>query len=196
MSRNSNIDFEKAAESTIFCSRIVADGKPQLHFRINYLALINLHTDVEATVKQIKAIVSSEERNILERDTLILLQARNWRFHLVACGVMLAGVSTDDLINQLWKVLHEGSWIAPQLAATAYLLDTQFPKLAMEAISQGDFDRQSIVALTELLQQDPNLKFTEEQKARINFTNAKDSADSGRIAVSWAEKVRFLFTAT
>ena len=196
MSRNSNIDFEKAAESTIFCSRIVADGKPQLHFRINYLALINLHTDVEATVKQIKAIVSSEERNILERDTLIFLQARNWRFHLVACGVMLAGVSTDDLINQLWKVLHEGSWIAPQLAATAYLLDTQFPKLAMEAISQGDFDRQSIVALTELLQQDPNLKFTEEQKARINFTNAKDSADSGRIAVSWAEKVRFLFTAT
>ena len=196
MSKDSKIDVEKIAEETIFFSRVVVDGKSQLHSRINYLALINLHTDVETTVKTIKDIVSSEERKTLEHDTLLLLQARNWRFHLVACGIMLAGTCTNDLISQLWNVLHEGSWIVPQLAATVYLLDTQFPKLAMEAISQENFDRQSIVALAELLQQDPNAKFTEEQKAQINFAKEKDSADSGRIAVSWAEKVRLLFTAT
>ncbi len=196
MGKDSKIDVEKIAEETIFFSRNVVNGKSQLHSRINYLALINLHTEVEATVKTIKDIVSSEERKTLEHDTLLLLQARNWRFHLVACGIMLAGICTNDLISQLWNVLREGSWIAPQLAATVYLLDTQFPKLAMEAISQENFDRQSIVALAELLQQDPNVKFTEEQKTRISFAKEKDSADSGRIAVSWAEKVRFLFTAT
>src|SRR5215213_9666003 len=120
MNPDSKIDVEKTAESTIFFSQAIVDGKPQLHFRINYLALINLYTDVEATVTTIKDIVQTEQKNILEQDTLLLLQARNWRFHLVACGVMLAGISSNELLNQLWNILREGSWVVPQIAATVY----------------------------------------------------------------------------
>jgi hypothetical protein len=196
MSPESKIDIEKAAESTLFFSRVVEDGKSHLHSRINYLALINLHTDVENTVQTIKDIVESEQKEILERDTLVLLQARNWRFHLIACGVMLTGLSSDKLINQLWNVLRQGSWISPQIAATAYLLDPRFSVKALDSILQENFDKQSIVALAELLKQNSAAKFSEEQEARINLAKMEDSADSGEIAVSWVENIRPLFTAT
>ena len=106
MSPESEIDVEKNAEATLFFSQVVVDGKSQLHSRINYLALINLHTDVESTAQTIKDIVVTEQKDILEQDTLLLLQARNWRFHLMACGVMLAGVSSSELLNQLWNILR------------------------------------------------------------------------------------------
>ena len=196
MNPESKIDVEKAAESTIFLSRVIVDGESQLHFRVNYLALINLHTDVESTVETIKSIVNTEQKNTLERDTFILLQARNWRFHLVACGVMLAGLSSSNLLDQLWNILRNGSWVVPQIAATVYLLDPQFNSRALKAIAQKELDEQSIVAIAQLLKQNFNTSFTAEQEAWINSAKMKDSADSGRIAVSWAEKVHSLFTAT
>ncbi len=187
------MDVEKAAEETLFILKDNVDGKVELIFRVNYLALINLHTDVEDTVAAINNIVSTEQKDILERDTLILLDARNWRFHLVACAAMLAGVNSEKLLNQLWSVLREGSWVSPQIAATTYLLDPRFNIQAIESISRENFNEQSIVALAQLLQQNPNTKFTEKQETRINSAKAKDSADSGKIAVSWAEKVHSLF---
>jgi hypothetical protein len=195
MNPDSEIDVEKAAESTLFFSRVVVDGKSQLHSRVNYLALINLHTDVEATVKTIKDILT-EQMNVLEHDTLLLLQARNWRFHLVACGVLLAGVRSTELLNQLWNILREGSWVVPQIAATVYILDPQFDSRAVEAIEQRKLNEQSLVAIAELLMQESNTSFPLKQEALIKSARVSDRADSGKIAVSWAEKIRPLFTAT
>ncbi len=105
MNRESEINVEKAAEQTLFFSRVEISGKSPLPFRVNYLALLNLHTDVENTVKTLRDIIATEQKEIVERDTRLLLQARNWRFHLVACGVMLAGLNSAELLDQLWIVL-------------------------------------------------------------------------------------------
>ncbi len=196
MSPESEIDVEKNAEATLFFSQVVVDGKSQLHSRINYLALINLHTDVESTAQTIKDIVVTEQKDILEQDTLLLLQARNWRFHLMACGVMLAGVSSSKLLNQLWNILREGSWVAPQIAATVYILDPQFESRALEAIKQRKLKEQSLVAISQLLKKTFNTSFTLKQEALIKSAKVNDRADSGKIAISWAEKIRPLFTAT
>ena len=193
MNSESEIDVEKAAESTLFFSQVRVDGQVRLNCRVNYLALLNLHTDVENTVAAIKDIVANEQKDILERDTLHLLQAHNWRFHLMACGVMLAGLSSTELINQLWNVLQRGSWIAPQIAATVSLLDSRFITRALEIIAGEGFNDQSVVAMAQLLKQNFNISFTEEQEARISSAKTKDSAESGKIAVTWAEKVRSLF---
>jgi hypothetical protein len=196
MNSESEIDVEKVAESTLFFSLVKINGQDRLNFRVNYLALINLHTDVENTVAAIKDIVATEQKDILERDTLRLLQARNWRFHLVACGVMLAGLSSPELINQLWNVLQRGSWVAPQIAATVSLLDPRFSTRALEMIAEEGFNDQSVIAMAQLLKQSFNTSFTEEQAARIRSAKMKDSVNSGKIAVTWAEKVRSLFAAT
>ncbi len=196
MNPESEIDVENAAELTLFFSRVEINGKSQLHCRVNYLALLNLHTDVENTVKSIKDIITTEQKEILERDTRLLLQARNWRFHLVACGVMLAGLSSAELLNQLWVVLQRGSWVAPQIAATAFLLDATFTARAFEVITLENLNEQSVVALAQLLLENFNVSFTEEQLARIQKAKLKDSVKSDKIAVTWTEKARFLFTAT
>src|SRR6266511_1897587 len=145
MNPESEIDVEKAAELTLFFSRVEITGKSPLPYRVNYLALLNLHTDVENTVKSIKHIITTEQQEIVERDTRLLLQARNWRFHLVACGVMLAGLNSAELLDQLWIVLQRGSWVAPQIAATVFLLDAAFTERALEAIMRENFNEQSVV---------------------------------------------------
>jgi hypothetical protein len=100
------------------------------------------------------------------------------------------------LINQLWNVLQRGSWVAPQVAATVSLLDSRFSTRALEIITEEDFNDQSVVAIAQLLKQSSNTSFTEEQEARINSAKMKDSVNSEKIAVTWAEKVRSLFAAT
>jgi hypothetical protein len=196
MNPESEIDVEKAAESTLFFSRVEISGKSPLPFRVNYLALLNLHIDVENTVKTIKHIITTEQKEIVEMDTRLLLQARNWRFHLVACGVMLAGLHSAELLDQLWVVLQRGSWVAPQIAATVFLLDAAFTERALDAITQENFNEQSIVALAQLLSENFSINFTEEQLARVRQAKLNDSAKSDKIAVTWAEKARPLFTAT
>ena len=196
MNSDSTIDVEKAAESTLFFSKVIVDGKSEVHSRINYLPLIHLHTDVEPAIKEIKDIVLTEKMNNLEQDTLLLLKARNWRFHLTACGIMLAGVSSNELLNQLWSLLRKGSWVVPQIAATVYLLDPQFTSRALEAIERRKLNEQALVAVSELLKQKFNTSFSLKQEALIKSAKVQDNVDSGKIAVSWSEKVRFLFTAT
>ena len=196
MNPESEIDVEKAAELTLFFSQVEINRKSQLHFRVNYLALLNLHTDVENTVKSIKDIIATEQKEMLERDTQLLFQARNWRFHLVACGVMLAGLNSAELLDQLWIVLQRGSWVAPQIAATAFLLDAAFTERALEAITREDFNEQSVVALAQLLSENFSVNFTEEQLARVQKAKLRDSVKSDKIAVTWAEKARLLFPAT
>lgn len=193
MNSESEIDVEKAAGSTLFFTQVNVDGQVRINCRVNYLALLNLHTDVVNTVTVIKNIVATEQKDILESDTLRLLQARNWRYHLIACGVIVAGLNSAELINQLWNVLNRGSWVAPQIAATVSLVDSQFITRALEVITGEVFNDQSVVAVAQLLKQNFNTSFTEEQEARIGSAKTKDSADSGHIAVTWAEKVRPLF---
>src|SRR5690349_21886719 len=162
MNPESQIDAEKAAELTLFFSRVEIRGKSPLPFRVNYLALLNLHIDVENTVKSIKNIITTEQKEIVERDARLLLLARNWRFHLVACGVMLAGLHSAALLDQLWIVLQRGSWVAPQIAATLFLLDRAFGVRALEAIMRENFNEQSVVALAQLLSDNFRVDFTEE----------------------------------
>jgi hypothetical protein len=196
MNPESEIDVEKAAELTLFFSQGEISGESPLPYRVNYLALLNLHIDVENTVKSIKHIITTEEKEIVERDTRLLLQARNWRFHLVACGVMLAGLNSADLLDQLWIVLQRGSWVAPQIAATVFLLDGAFAERALDAITRENFNEQSVVALAQLLSQNFSVNFTAEQLARVRKAKLKDSVNSDKIAVTWAETARPVFTAT
>jgi hypothetical protein len=196
MNTESEIDVEKAAKLTLFFSRVEISGESPLPFRVNYLALLNLHTDVENTVKSIKHIITTEQKEIVERDTRLLLQARNWRFHLVACGVMLAGLNSAELLDQLWILLQRGSWVAPQIAATLFLLDGDFAERALDAITRESFNKQSVVALAQLLSENFSVNFTAEQLERVQNAKLEDSVKSDEIAVTWAETARPLFTAT
>lgn len=53
-----------------------------------------------------------------------LLHDRNWRPHLVGAIALLLEPSLGPEL--LWHAIDEGSWVTPQLVATAMFLDTTF----------------------------------------------------------------------
>jgi hypothetical protein len=187
-------ELENHAASTLFFSQGVINGKVQNNCRVNYLALLNLDSDdVTDSVEIIKQIVAEEQSDTLKRDTLALLQARNWRFHLIACGVLLTGFQSSALFDQLWNTLQQGSWVSPQLAATACLIDSEFRKRAFDLLTHEDSDEKSIVSVAQLLNQDSKTKFTVQQDARISSARAKDHDNSGQLSIAWVEKAKALF---
>jgi hypothetical protein len=61
----------------------------------------------------------------------------SWRPHLVAASALLAAGATPARLDLLWGTLARGSWISPQLAVTAWLLDDDFESRAGTIITVG-----------------------------------------------------------
>jgi hypothetical protein len=72
-----------------------------------------------------------------EAEVLALFRGRNWRTHLVGATAMLAGVASPAVLGQAWERLDDGSWIAPQLAATLLLTDGAFEPRARARLLQA-----------------------------------------------------------
>jgi hypothetical protein len=72
----------------------------------------------------------------LRQELIPLLEYPNWRPQLVAIGAMLVANSRDSL-PELWAAIDRPSWVAPQLAATASILDTDFEPKAKLRLERG-----------------------------------------------------------
>jgi hypothetical protein len=64
----------------------------------------------------------------------VLLGDPRWRGQLVACAAIVISGSDVDLEEALWRALDAGSWVAPQLVVTLFLLDPQFETRAEERL--------------------------------------------------------------
>jgi hypothetical protein len=66
-----------------------------------------------------------------------LLASPDWRHHLVAAVALIldAGARFDPA--PLWAAMDAGSWVTPQLVATAYLVDPSFPDRLQSRIKAG-----------------------------------------------------------
>ncbi len=62
-----------------------------------------------------------------------LLQDTDWRPHLVGAVAILLS-DQQDLLADLWSAFDAGSWVVPQLAATAVLADRDFVQRARTRI--------------------------------------------------------------
>ncbi len=80
------------------------------------------------------ALVSSLLHDDWRAEALRLLDDRNWRLQLVACAALVLSGGDDATEVGVWRALDQGSWIAPQLVATAFLLDAEFVARAEERL--------------------------------------------------------------
>lgn len=87
-----------------------------------YLEL--LHLRGPGTQIVIDRIAAALQHGDSSRWVTALLQDRNWRPHLVAAIALLLAPSLGHEI--LWHAIDEGSWVTPQLVATAVFLDVTF----------------------------------------------------------------------
>jgi hypothetical protein len=183
-------EAEERAARTLFFVEKEFEGKKVPSCRVNYLALLNLHTaDVPEAIRQVRAIVSAEDHVALEADTIVLFRALNWRFHLVGCTVMIVGFVTPALLEALWSRLRRGSWVSPQLAATAYLVDPAFSQRGAALISDVASNGKTVVSIAQLLRDKLGAQLTPEQETLVASAATNDTDQSGQIALRWTHDI-------
>ncbi len=93
-----------------------------------YLELLNLSQRPTEAVRVVtQCVVTSTDP---ETEIEALWEELDWRFHLVAAVGLLALRDRLWAVDLLWRRLEQGSWVAPQLCATAALADPEFVRRA------------------------------------------------------------------
>ncbi|HEY1012832.1 MAG TPA: hypothetical protein VGE07_09035 [Herpetosiphonaceae bacterium] len=110
-----------------------------------YLAFLNITSSAPAALR---GVVAALGRSPSPGDEIrALLDDLDWRAHLVGGMALIASLRRDGpALDALWRAFDEGSWVSPQLAAIASILDPRFADQARERIlrrCQGVPDRSS-----------------------------------------------------
>ena len=159
----------------------------------NYLAFLSLRgSEIAEEVARLRQALASPTVAHRERDLALLLRARNWRFHNIACVAMACCGASEELIAELWDCIRLGSWTSPQLAATAAYVDPDFRRKALLLLESPSTYYKSIVAMAALLASSDGAWSA---AASSNVTEAReiDRDDSGSIAVAWKRNLHEAF---
>jgi len=93
---------------------------------LSYLTLLHLDSHRVGVVERL--MESARSSPDLESEIRELL-SEGWRPALVACTA-LQGRSSPALLDLLWEALDRGSWVAPQMVVTLWMLDERFQERA------------------------------------------------------------------
>jgi len=107
---------------------------PLMYPKPLYLELLHFQPS-EETLRTLERCVL-RSRSYLE-DLEFLLNHSNWRFQLLGCSALSAVQPTPTMIGPVWAAFDQGSWISPQLAATACCCDPDFIAHASDRVAQA-----------------------------------------------------------
>ncbi|MEJ2419502.1 MAG: hypothetical protein P8Y45_21770 [Exilibacterium sp.] len=187
-----NKSDEEASMNTIFFTDGEFEGRPVRVSRANYLAFLSMRgEEVPQEVHKLRSLFDEYSSEEIERDLVILLTAVNWRVHNIACVFIALGFHSERVLDALWARIREGSWVFPQLVATAAFADPDFEKKAKEFLTRKSIYYKSIVALGEVLKSQYGVKFWLGKKwFNIRAAKKYDRDNSGAIALGWSESLR------
>lgn len=193
-----NKDAEAEAANTLFFVDGEFEGKPYRASTTNYLAFLSMRgEEIPCEIKKIRETLNQYPPEILERDIVRLLTARNWRYHNIACVAMACGFVTEETLSALWQSIRAGSWVSPQLSATALYIDPNFKSKASNLISNESTYFKSIISLASLLNEEwkTHFPFWDKRFFLIRKARKIDKDNSGAIASGWLESLRNAFDA-
>lgn len=140
----------------------------------------------------------------VEAEVMAMLHVDLWRPHLVAAAAIAFGVDSPRVIAKLWETFDReaegrGVFVAPQLAAAAYLHDPMFEERARIRI-RDDYRKRSrkslasLVRLCRLLSTsqawlDMALEDADRREATVDKWD-----HGGEIAASWLESIQWIQT--
>ena len=107
-----------------------------------YLTLLNLGSGSELAITILRRILGGNTD--LTPQVVALLADFNWRPQLVGAVAMGLGAANEESRDALWHAFDSGSWVSPQLAAIAFLVDEDFEarsRLRIEAGCSINLDR-------------------------------------------------------
>jgi hypothetical protein len=189
---------EKRAMSTLFFHESQFEGRNCRVSIANYLAFLSMRgPELANEVEKIRQALAEPSQKHLERDISLLLRARNWRFHNIACVAIACTEPSSQIREELWNCIKRGSWTSPQLAATAEMVDQDFCRRAIDLVQEQTTYFKSIVSLAALLEVRHSVQPQLSAAARSNIEEAKkiDRDNSGSIATAWNSNLRAAFGA-
>ena len=107
-----------------------------------YLVLLNVSIGSEIAITILRRILEGDTE--LMPQVVALLADFNWRPQLVGAVAMGLGAANEESRDALWRAFDSGSWVSPQLAAIAFLVDEDFEarsRLRIEAGCPINLDR-------------------------------------------------------
>lgn len=187
---------EAAALQTVFFVDAEFEGRPIRKSRANYLAFLSLKgPEVAIETEKLRSLFAEHRSEVLEHDVICLLTARNWRMHNIACVALAAGFVTDLTLDSLWQCISLGSWLSPQLVATAAYVDPNFEQKALHLLTQQSTYFKSIVPLAEILRAEHSSISPDDASTLVNLREAQeiDRDKSGDIGMGWLANLRASF---
>ena len=150
-----------------------------------YLALLHLPKE-QAPFDELIALLSESPDAASELDALFA--HGDWRGHLVAALAMLAS-GEPHAVAALWRRLELGTWVAPQLAAAAFVLDPDFETRARAHLG-GDAPLKTQAALGALYRRLPSPRLTVlAQLGEPRLTRSQEGQDGARYALEWLDRL-------
>jgi hypothetical protein len=184
-------EVEQRAAETLFFSERVHEGHTQRLCHVNYLALLNLTVEVPGAVAGLRRLLAAQTPAKIEADLYLLLEALNWRFHLLACGTMLSGHTSPSIIAAAWLRLRRGSWVSPQIAATCRIVDPEFLLQAAIVFLDPAASPKALLAIHAL--SEGALRLDGIQESRLAAAAAQDQDHAREIALRWREDAERFF---
>ncbi|MBB3061764.1 hypothetical protein [Microbulbifer rhizosphaerae] len=187
-----NRELEDEALNTIFFEDGEYEGRSVRVSKTNYLAFLSMRGNkVSEEIDKLIALLDGFPREQIELDLIHLFHAVNWRFHNIACAFVALGFHSQKVVAALWERIEAGSWVSPQLVATAYFIDENFEDRAIELFNSEATYYKSIVSIAAILDSQCEIE-TVSECSRANLEKAKefDTDDSGNISLRWLGSLR------
>lgn len=181
---------ERAASSTLF----FVESDEGLDLKVGYLEFLWMQPGATAEAERLRALMNSYPPGQVERDICSMLDAHGWRPHLVACIALLCGRTTPRTLWYLWRAIQANSWVAPQLVATASLVDPEFSDKALWVLPSAHVESKSAGALAAMLAD--RLDPEEDQPEDVAYgleLGQSDPDDPAHIARTWKQSVLQVF---
>ena len=158
-----------------------------------YATLLYLHTpETASVVALIRDLLRSHAD--LDRDSVVLLQERDWRPLIVVATAAVLGLRTSLVVAGMWCAFDWCNWLSPQLAAALSIADPAFLESALNRLRRSPYGRSanSASALLELCRadhpDDPRVVETG-RDGEIQRLIEKDTDSGGLIALQWRTRL-------
>lgn len=167
---------------------------------VHYLHFLHLAREEAArAAMDLRTVLAREPVERVERDIECAFAQRNWRPHLMACIAIADGFRGREPMLALWQCMRGGSWVLPQLVATAAYADNTFIDKALALIDDAPTDSRLVVILAAVLKAQFSFNFekgghlaTIVETAILSNQKSLDP-DPARFALPWLNRLKVLF---
>lgn len=165
---------------------------PDPNSKVNsYQPLLCMDASSIPAMTVVRDIVRSSQTAESEVDAMLF--SPDWQAHLVASVAIGLGAASGKTLAALWRAFDRGSFVSPQLAALASLVDDDFDAKARQRLTKGcpipsNGDPKGLPALLALsLEGQGRSAWAGEFSTRfsVRLMLARDPDKGGRVATEW-----------